>query len=377
MHAEPRQLAKAIAFTLALTASGMACAADDVLGAWRQYATQSVKPNFEWAATETPTNAIEPTVFTAAQLARESALPNVKFFDLDSRGVFKLSLAQTQLGDASRGGGGLAAANAASLTSGFGIERTLLAPSVSGRFGEGTVSGAVVFAHQQFASWGMGASLNDAAANAQYNERSSGSGVRLQYERPLGERFNMSVAYQSKVNMDAFQAYRGVYSDPGDFDMPSVTSVGLGWRASDRSTIGLGYSRLGYSEINTFTGSSLPTRLLALLGDGTSPVFAWRDLDVVTASWQWSPTLRDQLTVRYSTQQQPEPTSRLLYNALREEFTDNNFAMDYLHTFKRLGSLRLTASYAPAQYFLGNLSYDNRDATGDQVEVEALWSLAF
>jgi hypothetical protein len=363
---------------VALTASGLACANDDALGAWRQYATQSIKPNFEWAATDVPANAVEPTVFNAAMLARQQALPNVKFFDLDSRGVFKLSLAQTRLGDGARGErDALAASNTAALTSGFGIERTLIAPSVSGRFGEGTVSGAVVFAHQQFASWGMGASLNDAAINAQYNERSSGSGVRLQYERPLSERFNVSVAYQSKVNMDAFQAYRGVYSDPGDFDMPSITSVGFGWRASDRSTFGLGYSRLGYSEINTFTSSSLPTRLLALLGDGTSPVFAWRDLDVISASWQWRPTQRDELTVRYTTQQQPEPTSRLLFNALRDEFTDNNLALDYRHDFKRMGSLRLSASYASAQYFLGNLSYDNRDATGDQVEVEAMWSLAF
>ena len=81
--------------------------------------------------------------------------------------------------------------------------------------------------------------------------------------------------------------------------------------------------------------------------------------------------------MRYTTQQQPEPTSRLLYNALRDEFTDNNVALSLTHRFARAGSLRFAASYAPTQYFLGNASYLDPDARGDQVEVEAVWSIDF
>ena len=123
----------------------------------------------------------------------------------------------------------------------------------------------------------------------------------------------------------------------------------------------------------------VPRRFLALLGDGTSPAFEWRDHTVLNFDIGWRPSLRDEFVLRVTSQQQPEPTSTLLRQALAYTgvYSGANLALLFRHHFDRFGTLRLGASYAPAQYFLGNLSYADHDLNGDQVEVEAVWSMAF
>jgi hypothetical protein len=82
---------------------------------------------------------------------------------------------------------------------------------------------------------------------------------------------------------------------------------------------------------------------------------------------------------RVTSQQQPEPSSALLRQALAHSgaYSDTNLGLIFSHRFERAGVLRLGASYASAQYFLGNASYADRDLNGDQVEVEAVWTMAF
>jgi hypothetical protein len=82
--------------------------------------------------------------------------------------------------------------------------------------------------------------------------------------------------------------------------------------------------------------------------------------------------------LRYSTRQQPEPTSSLLSRALEDLYSDNNLGLAYVRQLGEGSSVRLAASYAGAEYFLGNANYANRNGQGgDQVEVEAVWTIRF
>lgn len=355
-----------------------AAPADESLGAWRDYALAGMTPDFSWSDRAEPAQSI-PTVLEVSE--RAATQPRLDFVPVDTQGTLSLAVSRSIGGDLPRISEAAFQPALQALRAGVGLERTMVAPSLTRTVGTAEVTGSVVLAHQQFASWGLGAGTSvtsdDDMLSTEFSERSYGSGVRVGFQQPLGERFSVSAAYQSRVNMDAFQTYRGVFADPGDFDLPAIFSTGLGFRTSERSVLGFGVSRVEYSGINAFTSAALPTRLLALLGDGTSPEFAWRDLTVYSLDWQFQPTKRDLVTLRYTTQQQPEPTSRLLYAALEDTFTDDNYAVEYAHQFRRFGQLTLTASYAPVQYFLGNLSYANRNAQGDQVEVQAAWSVAF
>jgi hypothetical protein len=133
-----------------------------------------------------------------------------------------------------------------------------------------------------------------------------------------------------------------------------------------------------YSRIRPFTSSNLPTRFLALLGDSSSPVFAWRDLDVYSLGW----TLRDphvgSLQMRYTTRQQPVPTSRLLEDALSSATAKGMYSLAWARPFGEATSVSFSASYATSPYFLLMPTYVSREnATAGRFEFEALWSTRF
>lgn len=366
----------ALAAVAALCATDSASAREQALGAWQQYALATMTPDYEWAAKPSKASVRPDSLSRHLDAMR----PNLTLSFSDSQGTLGLSVRRSYGAQPD----GLRSNDEVGqwlVQAPLTLERTIVAPSLTSSLGErGSVSASVVFAYQQFASWGLGSvgvEQSPFGSGAPYAESSSGTGVQLQWRQGLTDVLGFTAGYRSKVDMQAFQSYQGVYADPGDFDLPAIASAGLDWSVSPTSRLGLNVARVMYSDVNTFTSYALPTRLLSLLGDGVAPAFEWRDLTVYSVDWSWQATSADALSLRYSTQQQPEPTSALLYDALADDFTDNNVALALTHQFRRMGSLRLAASYAPVSYFLGNASYQNRDERGDLLEVEAVWTVRF
>jgi hypothetical protein len=369
-------------FCVCGSASAAGTQAQASLGAWKDYALRSMTPDFQWA--ERPSEeAVTPSAFNDALNAQTGTMPHLEFVANDVKSGLGLSVGRSFVGDTPAfENGGVSLGGVGHV--GVGIERTYLSPSITRELGDQTsVTGSAIFVYQQFASWGFGSGLSTETTpgpllNAA-NESSVGSGVRIEMHRQLAPALGFNVAYQSKVDMDAFQNYRGVYSDPGDFDIPALASAGVGWQIAPRATIAFGVSRVYWSDVSAFTSNALPRRFLALLGDGTSPTFEWRDHTVFNVDLDWRASARDDFVLRVTSQQQPEPTSALLRQALAASgaYSDTNIGLMFLHRFERAGTLRLGASYAAAQYFLGNASYADRDLNGDQVEVEAVWTMAF
>jgi hypothetical protein len=363
-----------------LGATGAAHADGASLGAWQQYALRGITPNFDWADRPTA-DAVEPRAFDALT-QRTSLAPRVALQFSADGSPLSIAVSRSLAGDTPLFEGGAAAPGR--LTGvGVGLERTLVAPALTRSVTDSAdLTVGAIFVQQSFASWGLGAGMrtySDAIAQspASFLGTSYGSGVRLGLDQALGDSLVLRTNYQSTIDMSELQNYRGLYARPGDFDLPAVASTDLAWQAGADSRITVGVSRVMYSDIAPFTSAALPIRFLSLLGDASSPSFAWRDLTVFRLGWEWNPTPDATLGFHYATRQQPEPTSRALRDALADEFTNDNFGLAVTRRFEGFGSLRFAASYAPAQYFLGNASFGNRDARGEQVEVEAVWAMPF
>ena len=267
-----------------------------------------------------------------------------------------------------------------------GMESSYFSSSLVRAVGQGgSFSLSGIIAHQRFSTLGLGSAeweLNSQGYNALYGgptEVSSGSGVRMEYRQLVSPTVGWSVAMQSKLSMDAFKAYRGVYSEPGDFDAPARVRVGLDLATSRNAGFTLGVERLYYSDVNAFTSAALPVRFLALLGDGSAPAFSWRDLTVYTLDWTVRSDRLGEFWLGYTSRQQPSPTSELLHRALEQDFTNRNFVAGVRRDFGAAGQLSFAASYAPSTYFLGATPYAQRDLDGkrSQIEAELLWVVPF
>lgn len=263
-----------------------------------------------------------------------------------------------------------------------GLERRLITSGllVESENGLG-ISADAVFADQRFASGSLiplvdspDSQLPGAVASF---EESRGTGLAFAVGAPLTDRLGWNLGVRSRVDMNPYKAYRGVYSEPGDLDIPATAVLGFTATIAPETMLVLGAERVMYSDINSFSSYALPNRFLALLGDSTSPTFAWQDLTVYSAAvrgggpmWQW--------TVRYSTSLQPNPTADLLQQAINGIQSDSNWSLGLGRSFGEFGDVRLMASYAGAEYVLGSAYVSNVDPTdSEHLEFEAIWDVRF
>ena len=265
------------------------------------------------------------------------------------------------------------------------VSRDLFAAGVQREVGEhGLVDVAAVFAHQSYAAWGLGSQIANQGTTTQprrlasLREQSAGTGVRLGFSSEVAPGFQLGATYQSRIDMDAFQTYRGVYSEPGDFDLPATANLAIVVDAGEKASLSFDVQRVLYSEVPAITTAGLPDRVLSLLGDSGSPEFAWDDLTVYRLGWNYRQGDEWDWNVTYSTSQQPNPSSTELSRALEDELADRSVSVGFSRQAGKNGRLHFLANYAPSEYYLGPTNYGQvADFGQDQFEFEVrfVWDL--
>jgi hypothetical protein len=270
---------------------------------------------------------------------------------------------------------------------GSALERQFFAPGVEHQLNESGILGvSAVIAYQRFsaANLGLFAARNENEAfglysgYSPYQESAYGTGVRLALEQEVIGGIELNAGFQSRIDMEEFAAYRGVYAHPADLDIPARASVGLAFQAGERSWLSVAVDRVMYSDISAFPSRYLPNRFLALLGDSTSPNFNWEDLTVYTVGYTWSDGKDQQWHVDVSTRTQPSPSSRLLSRALEGDLASSAMTIGYSRRTGERSRLAFNAAYAPSEYaFGGSVLGVTTDELDQRLEVEAMWTLSF
>jgi len=356
-----------------------------VLDAWRDYALANLTLDFSWAR-DTAAPITAPSLFDRG--IAHVAQPASHFAGAGAAAAaLSVTLTRSKTADTP-----LLAANEPTLLQDYspGLQRYILSPTYVQPWGENSSFGvSAIFAYQRFASFGLGLDNKPTPSGSvtpvmSFEYRNSelasyGSGMRVDFNSAFTDRLSWQVGYQTRVNMDAFNNYRGVYSEPGSFDIPASANIGLGYAVSPDLKFDVGAERVMYSQITPFTSAALPTRFLVLLGSSISPTFAWQDVDVYSIGWTWRDTSDSVWSLHYNTREQPLPTSRLLQSALEPYLASHNIEFGFAHLFGRASSLRVEATYAPSEFVLGLPTNNSLRSNGDgnQVEYQALWTTRF
>jgi hypothetical protein len=351
-----------------------------LLDAWRDYALASLRPDFSWASgANEPIHA--PSLF---ERGRARLLPPASHFNgsLIDSSPFHVAVSSTRVSDtpfyAPASGENLLPNHAP------GLQRYVVAPSISQPLGNvGAISVSAIFAYQHF---GGITAIEPAFASAvpvagspvvlRSSDTASGTGLRVDYVGALTQRLSWQLGVQSRINMDPLGGYRGLYAEPGTFDIPSSANVGLGVALTPALRLDAGVERVMYNQVAPFTSKALPAPLLADLSSSRSPEFAWQNLDVYSLVASWHGAGFGEWSFRYSTREQPVPTSALLRSALPAP-SAHNYELAFAHGFGRSSTFQLSASYAPTDFVLGlPLSYTVSNG-GNQMQWEALWITSF
>ena len=349
-----------------------------LIDAWRDYALASLKPGFTWASDgDEPIRA--PSLFDRGR-GRVTAPPSHFHGSAVDSSPFHVAMVATKLSDTPLYATG--SSTGLLQDSRPGLQRYIIAPSITTHLGSyGSVSVSAILAYQHLADIGW-TPANEAAGafpstqQGLYNDSSSGAGLRFDYTVPLIDRVSWQFGAQSRVNMDSFANYRGIYAEPGTFDIPASANIGLGFAVTSQMQLDVSVEHVMYSQIAPFTSSALPSRFLALLSSSVSPVFAWQDLDVYSIGGLWRDPQFGDLSLRYSTREQPLPTSPLLQQAL-PAISPRNVELGYAHAVGDNSTLRLMAAYVPNEYIPGVPQSYSLSKGGNQFEWGALWITSF
>jgi hypothetical protein len=269
----------------------------------------------------------------------------------------------------------------------LGLERRLVSPGLLHQLNDTQMIGvSAVFVTQSFGVSGLGMqSYNQSLPNNlrptiydPYQETGYGAGVSLALRSEITDGITLDAGFQSRIDMNEFANYRGVYSQTADLDIPARARLGLAFQASDKSWLNVSVERVLYSEIGAFASRNLPGRFLSLLGDSTSPSFSWDDLTVYSVGWVWADNKGTSWHFDFSSRSQPSPSSRILSQAIDSDLAQNAMTIGFSRRMSMSSRFNVNAAYAPAEYaFGGNVLGVTTDQLSQDFELEALWTWDF
>ena len=268
-----------------------------------------------------------------------------------------------------------------------GLERRLVSPGLMHRLNEKQMIGvSAIFATQSYGVSRLGMQSYNQALPAglrstvydPYLESGYGAGVSLALSSELTDGVTLDAGYQSRIDMNEFANYRGVYAQAADLDIPARARLGLAFKASDKSWLNVSVERVLYSDVGAFASQNLPSRFLSLLGDSTSPSFSWDDLTVYSVGWAWANKEGTSWRVDFSSRSQPSPSSKLLSQAINSDLAQNAMTIGYSRRMGMTSHFNVNAAYAPSEYaFGGNVLGVTTDDLSQDFEFEAYWTWDF
>jgi len=181
-----------------------------------------------------------------------------------------------------------------------------------------------------------------------------GFGARIGYLGKLTDQFNVGFSYQTKIYMDEFDDYAGLFAEQGDMDIPSNWTIGVAFMPTPAVTLALDVQQIYYSDVNSVSNPLLPNLMTALLGNNTGAGFGWEDMTVIKLGLQWARTEKWTYRFGYSYGEQPIPSSmtlgnfnnEVLFNIIAPGVIEQHATFGFTYTFANQSELDFSLTYA-------------------------------
>jgi len=262
------------------------------------------------------------------------------------------------------------AAGPISSTTGINLEQVRILPTLSYKINDQhSVGVSLQVAYQQFKAWGLDNFNNPGFSSAQGKVTGKGRddawgfGLSLGWQGQLTDQLTIGVVYNSKIDMDEFDDYKGMLAEQGDLDVAENYGIGLAFQATDQLLLGFDVQQINYSDVDSI-GNSLnssnctgvpafnpcPSMMTpgSQLGDNNGSGFGWDDMTVykLAVEYKWN----QQLTLRagYSHADQPIDKDQTMFNILAPAVIEDHatigmtyvlpqgseISMFYMHAFE-------------------------------------------
>ena len=238
-----------------------------------------------------------------------------------------------------------------SSSTGVDLMQLFIAPTVATKLTPTSSIGVTpIIAVQFFEAKGVqsfeGFSSNSAKLSGNGHDSSLGFGGRIGYLGEITQQLSIGLSYQTKMYMDEFDDYAGLFAEQGDFDIPANWTVGFAYKPSPAVTVAVDVQHIYYSNVRSINNPLLPNLVTSQLGNNDGAGFAWDDMTVFKLGLQWARS--EQWTYRfgYSYGDQPIPSSDVLFNILAPGVPKQHATFGFTYTFANASELDFSLAYA-------------------------------
>jgi len=216
---------------------------------------------------------------------------------------------------------------------------------------------SAIVAYQRFKAQGLQAftifsSNPDCLSNNGY-ENSYGLGVRAGYFAKILPNLTFGASYTPTIKMSKLDKYCGLFAQEGGFDIPQSDMAGLAYTPIEPLTFALDYQRIHYSDVRSVGNGLIPNLVSQPLGSEGGAGFGWSDINVYKFGVQWKANPEWTLRAGYSKNDQPIPSSEVLFNILAPGVIEQHYTAGVSKTMRRGGKFNAAVMYAPAKTVRG------------------------
>lgn len=236
---------------------------------------------------------------------------------------------------------------------GVDLSQLIFAPTLAYKLSPSQSLGvSPLIAYQRFKAYGLqpfAAISSDPAnlTNRGYDD-SWGAGVRFGYFGQITPVFAVGAAYSTKISMQEFEKYKGLFAEQGGFDIPENYNFGIAFKASPALTVALDYQRINYSDVPSVGNpSNVPGVGAGALGASSSSIgFGWQDVNAIKlgVEYQWDSRLL--LRAGYNHSDNPIESRDVTFNILAPGVVQDHITAGFTYTLQ--GGSELTMAYMHA-----------------------------
>ena len=137
---------------------------------------------------------------------------------------------------------------------GVNLSQVIIAPTVATKVAEDHSLGAsLLVGYQRFRSYGLGLFQGLSSSQAHVTNKGDddawGAGVRLGWTGNVTSNVTLGASASSKIYMQEFDRYKGLFAEQGDFDIPANFGVGIAVKATPKTTVAFDVQRILYGDV--------------------------------------------------------------------------------------------------------------------------------
>jgi len=221
----------------------------------------------------------------------------------------------------------------ASAHTGVDLSQLFVVPTYARKLNEKHAIGiSPIMAYQRFEAKGLQPFLPLSTAfptnkltNRDHDD-SFGFGGRIGYLGEIATGLFLGASYQTKIWMDEYDDYAGLFAEQGDFDIPSTWSVGLAYQATPKIMLALDVQQILYSDVDSIGNTFNPAFMTcaggpgpinpSCLGGDDGVGFGWDDMTIIKVGIEYQSSPEWTWRAGYSYGESPIDSSEVLFNII-------------------------------------------------------------